>query len=365
MGNDRIKGIVGIAGLLLFVGAVVYLASQDWGAILNPRSAVDTVLASTDTPAEPANRTVHDFTVRPGDSAASVGERLQAAGLIKNALAFRLLADGKGVAGALSAGNFELSPSMKPSEILDVLASGKVKAGPMMTIPEGWRAEEIAERVAAKGLGSADQFMSFVKTGTVDLPVVSSRPSGATLEGYLFPDSYGIDAKTSAESVGRRMVQQFDSRFTQEMRQKTESRSMTVHQVVILGSIIEREAVMPSERPTMAGVFYNRLRLGMNLDTDPTVQYAVATVNPASQEKYGWWKTDLTQQDLETDSPYNTYKYPGLPPGPICNPGLASLAAALDPESNDFLYFVAKPDGSHAFARTLAEHNDNVARYRK
>lgn len=365
MAGDRIKGIVGIVALVLFVGAVVFLVTQDWGIILDPQSAADRVLASTDTPADPGNRTVRDFTVRPGDSAASVAEKLQSAGLIKNSLTFRLMAEGKGKAGELASGNFELSPSMRPSEILDVLASGKIKAGPLMTIPEGWRAEEIAERISAKGLGSADQFMTFVRTGRVDLQVLASRPSGATLEGYLFPDTYSTDAKTSADSIALRMIQQFDTRFTPEMRQKTQARGLTIHQMVTLGSIIEREAVVPSERPTMAGVFYNRLKLGMNLDTDPTVQYAITTVDRTSPVKYGWWKTDLTQQDLEVDSPYNTYKYPGLPPGPICDPGLASLTAAVEPESNDYLYFVARPDGTHAFARTLAEHNDNVAKYRR
>jgi UPF0755 protein len=111
----------------------------------------------------------------------------------------------------------------------------------------------------------------------------------------------------------------------------------------------------------MAGVFYNRLESGMRLDTDPTVQYAVASADPSSRKAHGWWKTDLTVQDLQIDSRYNTYRYPGLPPGPICNPGLASISAALNPTSSDYLYFVARPDGSHAFAATLDEHNTNVA----
>jgi len=159
------------------------------------------------------------------------------------------------------------------------------------------------------------------------------------------------------------MVEQFERRFTPEMREKAQRLGMSIHQVVTLASIIEREAVIPSERPLMAGVFYNRLKDGMSLDADPTVQYALASASPESRKKYGWWKTSLTAEDLQIDSPYNSYRNPGLPPGPICNPGLASLEAALEPAATEDLYFVARPDGSHAFARTLEEHNENVARY--
>ncbi len=365
MQSDRIKGLVGIFGLLVIVVGVVFLASHDWGDLLNPRTAVETVLSSADSPANPDDRSLQTFTVRPGDSAASISDRMQAAGLIKNSLAFKLMAESKGVAGDLAAGQYELSPSMRPSEILDVITAGRVKAGPLVTIPEGWRSEEIAERVATRGIGTMDEFMAVVRAGKIATPLVSKRPAGTSLEGYLFPDSYQVDAKTTAEDLSTRMVDEFESKFSTDLRQKAEARGMTVFQIVTMASIIEREAVVPSERPLMAGVFYNRLKLDMKLDTDPTVQYAVASVDPSSHLKYGWWKTGLTQEDLEVDSPYNTYKYSGLPPGPICNPGLASLVAAIDPTPSDYLYFVAKPDGSHAFAKTLEEHNANVAKYRK
>ena len=137
---------------------------------------------------------------------------------------------------------------------------------------------------------------------------------------------------------------------------------MTIHQVVTLASIVEREAVRPDERPLIAGVFLNRLLLGMPLDADPTVQYALANES-ASETVYGYWK-ELSQEDLAVDSPYNTYRYAGLPPGPICSPGLASIEAVLDPELTDYLYFVAREDGSHAFATTFEEHIQNVEKYR-
>ena len=365
MTRDRILGVIGIVVVLLVAVGAVLAATQGVEIVRDPKGAVQSLVSGSDEAANPGDTTKRVFTVQSGEAAASIGERLQTAGLIKNALGFRLMAEKMGVAGDLAAGDYELSPSMKPSEILSILAAGETKLGPLITIPEGWRAEQIAERVSADGVGTVDEFMALVRGGESDSPLLASRPAGASLEGYLFPDSYRTDAKTTPQSLEERMVAEFGAKFTADMVQKAAARGMTVHQIVTLASIIEREAVVPSERPLMAGVFYNRLKDDMKLDTDPTVQYAVASADPTSHDKYGWWKTNLTAEDLAIDSPYNTYKYPGLPPGPICDPGLASLQAALNPTPSDYLYFVAKPDGTHAFAKTLAEHNANVAKYRK
>ena len=320
MTRDRILGIVGIVVILLVAVGVVLAVTQGVEIVRDPKAAVQTLISGSDDAANPGDATKRIFTVRSGEPAASIGERLQAAGLIKNALGFRLMAEKMGVAGDLAAGDYELSPSMKPSEILNILAAGKTKPGPLITIPEGWRAEQIAERVSANGIGTTEEFMGLVQAGNSDLPLLKSRPAGASLEGYLFPDSYRTDAKTTSEDLEKRMVAEFGTKFTPDMAKKAAAQGMTIHRIVTLASIIEREAVVPSERPLMAGVFYNRLKDGMKLDTDPTVQYAVASADPASVKQYGWWKTDLTAQDLTIDSPYNTYKYPGLPPGPICDP---------------------------------------------
>lgn len=363
--GDRIKGILGLLVLVLAVAGAWFAGNAALQALQSPESLAKDFVESFDQPARADDATRRSFAVKHGESAARIGERLQAEGLISNSTVFRVIAEGKGVAGDLAVGEYELSPNMKPSEILSILAAGATRPGVLITIPEGWRAEEIAERMAGKGIGTADQFMALVKDGKVDLALPGAKPAGASLEGYLFPDSYRVDSKTTADSMIRRMVGQFETKFTPEMREKAAKQGMSVHQVVVLASIIEREAVVPSERATMAGVFYNRLKAGIKLDTDPTVQYALAIARPDSRKKYGWWKVDLTQEDLEVDSPYNTYRYPGLPPGPICNPGLASLQAAVGPTPSDYLYFVAKADGSHAFAKTLDEHNENVARYRK
>ncbi len=360
------RGIVGLAAAVVAAIALGVLAVGAWNAAQDPRGiALEAVNRFVDSPANPADSSKRTFQVQEGETTAHIADRLQSDGLIRDSRSFRWMADLKGVAADLAAGEYELSPSMKPSEILAILASGKTKSNPLVTIPEGWRAEEIAERLASRGIGTTDQFMAIVRDGSSNSPALASRPAGASLEGYLFPESYAVDSKTTPRSMADRMVAEFDQRFTPEMRQQAAALGMTINQIVILASVIEREAVIPSERPLMAGVFYNRLRAGMPLQSDPTVQYAVATADPQSHVKYGWWKRDLTEQDLQIDSPYNTYKHLGLPAGPICNPGLASLNAALHPTKTDYYYFMAKPDGSHAFAKTLAEHNANVLKYRK
>ena len=353
--------------VLMVVSAVGVLASFvlfGLGAVQSSGSVMDELLSTMDRPANPADKAARAFTIRSGETTTDIAARLETAGLVRSALVFRVMADAEGVAEGLAAGEYDLSPSMQPSEILFILAKGKTRPSPMVTIPEGWRSEEIAERMAARGVGTVDRFMRLVHSERLDLPTLSSRPNGAGLEGYLFPDSYAYDSKSTPDSMIQRMSARFDAQFNADMRSKAAALGLSVHQAVTLASVIEREAVLPSERPLMAGVFYNRLQAGMPLQSDPTVQYAVATLDPNSHVQYGWWKRTLSPADLQVDSPYNSYRYAGLPPGPICNPGLASLIAAVNPTPTDYYYFVARPDGSHAFAKTLEEHNQNVARYR-
>ncbi len=359
-----IRTVIGLGTILVAIVSIGLLISIGWHALENPGSLAMELISSADSAADSSDRTPRTFVVREGETTAEIASRLESAGLVSHGMLFRLLAEGEGLASDLAAGEYELYPAMRPSEILAIFSAGRTRPGPMVTIPEGWRSEEIAERLASRGIAPAGRFLEVVRRGRSDLPALSSRPAGASLEGYLFPDTYSYDPRTDAESMAERMVRQFDQRFTAEMWERSAALGMSVHQVVTLASIIEREAVLPDERQLMAGVFYNRLREGIPLQTDPTVQFAVATADPESQKRYGWWKSSLTPQDLAVDSPYNTYGHPGLPPGPICSPGLASLRAAVEPAVTDYLYFVARPDGSHAFARTLQEHNENVSRYR-
>jgi UPF0755 protein len=300
------------------------------------------------------------FRVEPGQSAARIGEALQAQGLVRSAQVFRLLVEQEGVAGRLAAGEYELSPSMSAREVVAALAGGRVRRGLSVTVPEGWRAEEIAWKLNAIAPGAGDDYLEAVYDAegyAADLGL----PVGASLEGFLFPDTYEWRPQDGAKPLVGRMVNEFLRKFDSRRRDDALARGMSLREAVTLASIVEREAMLPEERPVIAGVYYNRLALDMPLQADPTVQYALAEPQvPAPGDAL--WKRELTAADLEVSSSYNTYRYRGLPVGPICNPGLASLDAVAQPAMTDALYFVARSDGSHVFARTLDEHLINVRR---
>ncbi|MDH4208981.1 MAG: endolytic transglycosylase MltG, partial [Anaerolineae bacterium] len=189
-----------------------------------------------------------------------------------------------------------------------------------------------------------------------------NRPEGASssLEGYLFPETYRIPADYDAAAVLDLLLITFGERFSPEMRQAAADKGLTVHEVVTLASIVEREAVLPEERPIIASVYLNRLAQGMYLQSDPTVQYALGYQEETDQ----WWKIPMSlEEDVQVDSPYNTYMYPGLPPGPLCSPGLASIEAVLEPAETPYFFFFSKFDGSHAFAETYEEHLRNQEQY--
>lgn len=293
-------------------------------------------------------------TVKPGDTVASLAPRLEEEGVIGSALAFRIYARISGRDGNLSVGEVRLRQGMSYSEVIDALETA-VPPTIRVTIPEGLRLEEVADRMVQAGLiADPQQFLRSARVGQVRLSVVQDLPEGASLEGYLFPDTYEFQPGAAAVDMVRLMVANLQRKLGS---MAYGSPGLTLHQIITLASIVEREAQVPEERPLIASVYLNRLKAGMPLQADPTVQYAVGVAGE-------WWKKDLTIQDLAVDSPYNTYIHVGLPPGPICNPGLASIEAVVFPAQTDYLYFVAKGDGTHAFARTLEEHNQNVRRYR-
>ena len=192
----------------------------------------------------------------------------------------------------------------------------------------------------------------------------SDLPASRSLLGYLLPASYPLQCQASASEMVAAMLDAFTQQVTPEVIAAARSRGLSLDDTVILASVVEREAVIRAEQPVIASVFLNRLKAGLPLQADPTVQFAIANAKPPSGTG-GWWKTDLTVADLRVDSPYNTYRNPGLPPGPIANPGIDAIKAVANAATTDYLYFVAKGDGSHAFARTLDEHNANVARYQR
>lgn len=298
-----------------------------------------------------------NFTITKGETTTQIADRLKEEGLIKQPLLFRIMLRFRASDVKFEAGEFELSTNMTTDELIGALSHAQEKSI-TVTIPEGWRAEEIAAKLAENGLVDEEDFMSLVREGQFDYGFLADRPEGTSLEGYLFPDTYFIPKSYTARDIIKMMLDNFDKRFGPEMRQEVAKRGLSIHQVVTMASIVEREVHVPEERATVAGVFYNRFKADMPLQADPTVQYAVG--NPT-----GWWPEELSAEDLVVDSPYNTYTHTGLPPGPICNPGFAVLQAAVAPADTDYLYFVATGDGSHVFASTLEEHNANVQQYSK
>jgi UPF0755 protein len=234
-----------------------------------------------------------------------------------------------------------------------------------VTFIEGTRTEEMAVRAEEAGFGTEQEFLDAVARAQLPVSLRGAIPEGQGLQGYLFPDTYILPVGSSMDDLVLLMLETFNQRFSPELQGAVEARGLTVHQGVTLASIIEREAVIPEERALIAGVFLNRLAAGDALGADPTVQFALA-LDPASVEEFDWWKKELTLEDLEVDSLYNTRKVPGMPPGPIANPGLASLEAVANAATTDYYYFVAdakKGDGSHVFAVTLDEHLANQALY--
>ena len=281
-----------------------------------------------------------------GSSAQGIGEQLEREGLIRSALVFRLLVRYGEHGANLKTGHFSISPSSTPQEIIAQLEEGKVLVR-KITFPEGLTIEEMGAIVERAQIGTADEFNRMAKTEGKqfgDFP--------ADLLGYLLPDTYEIPWKCTV----RDMVEIMTARFDELARPLVDKKSpLDLASTVVLASLVEREAQVDSERPIIAGVYINRLAIDMLLQCDATIQFAL-----------GKQKEQLLYSDLDIESPYNTYRHPGLPPGPICSPGLAALQAAAHPQKSDYLFYVRngiKNDGSHVFSRTEGEHNAAVNKY--
>ena len=304
-----------------------------------------------------------EFEVFPGEPLPEVALRLAAQGLIRDATAFRSLARIRGLDTQIQAGQHALRRDMPAEEVLQALL---VAQGEQLrvTIPEGWRLEELAALLERLGLAQRADLISLASAPERGRwPALASLPEGASLEGYLFPDSYDFEPDAGAASVIDRLLTTFEARLTSDMRARAELAGLSIHELVTLASIVEREAVLPDERARIAQVYLNRLaEPPYILNADPTLQYALGF----QPEQESWWKRPLLYADLEIDSPYNSYLRPGLPPGPIASPGLEAIRAVLEPEAGSWRYFVANDiacDGSHVFADSLEAHNANVARY--
>lgn len=342
------------------------LGGQSYQRYLSIHKAELTVPASAD------ERLVR-IEIESGTPARVIGQQLADAGLIQDDQLFEAYIRVNGLSHRLSAGVFVFSPSMTPLEIINQL-QGAQAPGISLTIPEGWRSGQIIDKL--KTLGPMDElsiseYEAVVSSGRLpetldrDFTFLATKPINASLEGYLFPATYElpVDSLTS-EAVLTRQLSAFRSQVVPlyEEARSSSATDMDLFTVLTIASIVEREAVIADERATIAGVYLNRLRQGMKLEADPTVQYAMGYQPDTDQ----WWKTPVFLEEYSSViSAYNTYLYSGLPPGPISNPGLESIRAVLFPEVHSYLYFVALPeeDGRHVFAQTFAEHERNVQNY--
>ncbi len=300
---------------------------------------------------EPVSSSPHPQVVfiPPGTPVKEVARLLEERGLIRNRYVFLLEAWRMGVLYDLKAGEYELSPHLSPREIIEILYEGRVITH-IITIPEGANVWEVARLLAKSGLVSREEFLD--KALNPEVAQALGIP-GPSVEGFLFPDTYYFVKGMGVEEILRRMVERF-----WEIWRKYEDRAremgVSVYEVVILASIVEKEAVLAREKPLIAAVYWNRLKRGMPLQADPTVRYALRR-----------FRGKLYYKHLRIKSPYNTYRYPGLPPTPIANPGEESLKAVLYPADVPYLYFVSKGDGSHHFSRTYREHLRAVRKYRR
>jgi UPF0755 protein len=286
--------------------------------------------------------------VEAGTNLTATAASLHREGLIRNPFKFRLLARLCRYDRTLKAGEYSLRPSMTPLEILVVIEKGLVLLH-RLTIPEGLTIIQIADLVAKAALGGKFDFINWATD-----PDVSSRYGvrSSTLEGYLFPETYYFPMGTPPDQIIAAMLQRFRALFSPQWEQRAAELGMTVHEIVTLASIIEKETSEPSERPLISSVFHNRLRRGMRLETDPTVIYGIKNFDG-----------NLTRKHLETPNPYNTYLIKGLPPGPIANPGKEALEAALYPARTDYLFFVSRNNGTHHFSTSLSDHHRAVQHY--
>ena len=279
-------------------------------------------------------------------------DALSAAGLIGSPSAFELLARGRGLAGRIQSGTHRLPGGLAPGDVLDLLVDGSTRIE-FVTIPEGLRGDEIARLLETAGVGPAAGILALMRDAEF---AASLGVPARGLEGYLFPDTYALGAEPRPREVLQRLVRRFFEVWEKGPAVQARQRGLKMAEVVTLASIIEEEAARAEERPTISAVFHNRLKRGMPLQSDPTVLYGVE----------GRAEGRIRSRDLKRATPYNTYMIRGLPPGPISNPGLGALEAAVAPEPGlRALYFVARNDGTHVFSETLAEHNRAVTRWQR
>lgn len=290
--------------------------------------------------------------VKPGTSASQIIERLETEGVLADAGGARFYLVYFLDDASIRAGEYLFRGPLTTPQVLNMLTRGQV-VNHSITLVEGLTLEETADQLVKAGFGKRDTFLELMRSPAL---IADFDPQAPDLEGYLFPETYSFSRDVDEKTVVQTLVKTFRKRFDEKVKPKA-GPGRTMRQLVTLASIVEKEAQVSSERPVIAAVYQNRVDRGMGLGADPTVIYAL--------KRLGRWNGNIRKDDLRVDSPYNTYRYAGLPPGPICSPGLASLAAAADPADVPYLYFVSRNDGTHVFAQSLSEHNRNVEQWQR
>jgi len=292
------------------------------------------------------------FSVRKGEGTKEIAINLEREKLIKMATLFRVYTIFTGISNKLQAGEYSLSPSMTIPEITEKLVSGDV-IEEQITIIEGWDLRDLAEYLGEMGFNK-DEFLELIKKDfSGDFSFLEDKPKDLSLEGYLFPDTYKIKKGVTLEEIINKALQNFDKKLTQELRQEIVNQNKTIFEIITMASMIEKEVKTLEDKKIVSGILWKRLENDVLLQVDSTIPYVTGKKDPVSID------------ETKIDSPYNTYKYGGLPLGPICNPGLESILAAIYPESSDYWYYLSTPDGKTIFSKTLEEHNIAKAKYLK
>ena len=307
------------------------------------------------------------FEVKKGESIFEIAKRLEEAGLIKNKYLFLCITIFKGKERQLKAGKYILSPSMTLQEILDILSKGKTPIV-KITIPEGWNLKEIAQYLEEKGLCQKEEFFEIVGWQGVDyskeknlpqaqdfsnkFPFLKDKPKNVSLEGYLFPDTYFVKKTATCQEIVKMFLENFSKKLTPDLQEEIKKQKKTVFEIVTMASLLEKEVKTKKDKEIVAGILWKRLKAGIPLQVDATITYIT-----------GRKTTKITFEELQIDSPYNTYKYLGLPLGPISNPGMESILAAIYSKQSNYWYYLSTPEGKTIFSKTLSEHNKNRAKY--
>ncbi len=291
------------------------------------------------------------FEVKKGDGVVEIARSLKDKGLVRYPWLFVGYTFYKGMSKNLKSGQYLLRANMTIPKIADFMSRGETGEW-QVTFPEGFSFQQMARRLADKGIVTYEDFINKVKNGKFDYEFLSDKPEGVSLEGYLFPDTYKFSLEVTPHQIIDKMLSNFDNKLTLQMREDIKNRGLTIYEAVTFASIIEKEVASDEDRKIVADIFYKRLDSGQHLQSCATVEYIL-----------GENKERLSYEDTQVESPYNTYLHPGFPPGPICNPGISALEAIIYPTSTEYLYFFSTPDDQIIYSQTFEEHQKNQQKY--